>query len=79
MELPEKITIRWVSWMIPGQLIIEHDGVQVSSEDNVGEDESVVKAAEVAFASLGYKPDLRRMYVDMGLIVLHMYRDAIPE
>lgn len=75
---PAKITLRLIS--VGGlALLVEHDGVQVADyqfDGGFGDDDSrVLKGAETTLRALGYVPDIWRMYMDMSLMVLHLYRD----
>lgn len=74
---PKKITIRCVC--AEGEfhdVYIEHDGVQVEHQlaSNEFSFDVPVKALELKYTALGYVPDLKRMYIDMSLIVLNLYK-----
>lgn len=74
--MPDKITVRVITKFAAPSLGIEHDGQPVDEYHKFPEvdGEVCMKAAELAFASLGYVPDLDRMYMDDALMVLHMHR-----
>jgi hypothetical protein len=74
--MPTKITIRYVTGPICPILYVEHDDVTVKSEELDAEDPTtVLKGVEHVLSSLGYKPDLEKMYMDDALLVLDFYKD----
>ncbi len=70
--MPKLITIRIVQHHMLSCIIIEHDGVEVKTEpiditDSAG---FIMKGIEVTLKTLGYIPDLGKMYIDDSLMVL---------
>lgn len=73
----EKVTLRCI--ICPGSLlIVEHDDMQVSTEEipNSVEPEDFLKSKEQYYVSQGFVPDYNRMYADMSLMVLKMYKST---
>jgi len=69
--MPNTITLRYVTGPTCPCLIIDHDGKQVSCERFEADvPTNVVKGIELTLRTLGYIPNLRKMYLDADLIVL---------
>lgn len=78
--IPNKITIRYITGPICPLLIIEHDDVGVKTEELDAEDPTtVLKGIEHTLSTLGYQPDLQKMYMDDALLVLDFYKEAKEE
>ena len=61
-------------------MLIEHDDKEVSIEFlAIGNDDwsHVIKGIEITLATLDYKLDERKMYMDMDLIVANFYRETV--
>jgi hypothetical protein len=73
--LPARVTLRLLRYGST-LLLIEHDGIQVSSTDIDGMDNEgrAMTGAEAAYRTLGYHPDHWRMWHEDTLI-LDMHRD----
>ena len=76
--MPKKITVRFIL-SERAYLIIEHDDKRAAIEFlEIGNDDwsHIIKGIEITLATLGYKLDEQKMYMDTDLIVANFYRET---